>query len=290
MSAQLVETDAYIGFRDWLEQECGICIAENKLYLLETRLMVLMAQQHCDTFEAFYRQLRFAADANLKRQIIDAMTTNETYWFRDEAPFKVLEEVIFPALAKQQQMGEKRAIRIWSAACSTGQEPYSIAMVASEYARKTNNPQFLNGLEIVATDISPSAIQLAQMATYDFLAMSRGLPETYKTSYFEPHGHVFKLNDTIKRMVTFKTFNLQHAFAGLGRFDMVLMRNVAIYFSLAFKQDLILRLANTLNPPGYFMMGSTETLCGFEHPFERLTHGRGIYYQLSGAVQNQGGL
>jgi chemotaxis protein methyltransferase CheR len=208
------------------------------------------------------------------------MTTNETFWFRDAKPWALMRETILPQLVEAARAKPGSKIRIWSAACSTGQEPYSIAMVIDDVLQSGRYPGVrLEQFEIMATDISPSVLFLANSGRYNQLAMSRGLPENYKAKYFTQQGKIWVVNPSLKSRITFKKFNLQDHPSTLGKFDFVLCRNVAIYFTDQFKRELFRRIHGVLNLPGFFLLGSSESLVGYSTDFE-MKEGQGaIYYK-----------
>jgi chemotaxis protein methyltransferase CheR len=265
--------------RDYIEERCGIALGEEKAYLIETRLTKLMALSGCDDFTQFHRLIKSSNDAALHDKIIDAMTTNETLWFRDTHPFVILREKILPALVLELRAGRKQKVRIWSAASSTGQEAYSIAMTIHEYCRATPGirpEQF----EIVGTDISSSALFLAKNARYDAIAIKRGLSDELRDRYFHTDGRIWVVNDPVKNLATFQKFNLQDSPSALGRFDIIFLRYVAIYFSLTFKQALFKNLARAANRPGHLIIGAVESLRGVNDEFEMKSHGGGYYYTI----------
>lgn len=265
--------------RDYIEERCGIALGEDKAYLIETRLTKLMALNGCDDFTQFHRLIKSSNNPDLHDKIVDAMTTNETLWFRDTHPFVILREKILPALAGELRAGKKQRARIWSAASSTGQEAYSIAMTIQEFCRVTPGirpEQF----EIVGTDISSSALFLAKNARYDAIAIKRGLSDELRERYFHADGRVWVLNDAVKNMATFQKFNLQGSPAALGRFDVIFLRYVAIYFSMSFKQSLFKNLALAANRPGYLLIGAVESLRGVNEEFETKSSGGGYYYTI----------
>jgi chemotaxis protein methyltransferase CheR len=272
-----ISTQAFALLRDFIEAECGIALGPEKAYLVETRLSKIVAKHGCDSFEAFYQLVKREQIPGLREEIIDAMTTNETLWFRDGHPFTILDEVILPALAQNLRANPANKARIWSAASSTGQEAYSIAMTIHEYCRR--NPGIRpDQFEIVGTDISSSAIFLAKAARYDGLAISRGMRDDLKNRYFTQEGPVWCLRDEVKRMVTFSKFNLQNPPGSLGRFDCVFLRYVAIYFSESFKRRLLHNVARATNAPGYLMVGAVESLRGVSDIHEPRSHAGGFYY------------
>lgn len=268
--------------RDYIEQQCGIALTSDKAYLIETRLAGLLAETGCADFGSFYRLASSGSQPGLKEKIVDAMTTNETLWFRDGHPFRILREKLLPELGEHLKTNRRFRIRIWSAASSTGQEPYSIAMEILEYCRR--NPALNPDLfEILATDISPSALFLAKTARYDNTAIGRGLPEELKARYFTQAGQVWSLNEQVKKMVTLRKFNLQDPIAPLGRFDIVFCRYVTIYFADAFKRRIYDGLAQVLAPEGYLIISAVENLGHMTEVFWNHSHAGGTYYQCKGS-------
>ena len=265
--------------REYIMKYCGISINEDKTYLLETRLTALMAENGCSNFRQFHTKALADANGKLREKIIDAMTTNETLWFRDNSPFVVLEDVLLAEYFRQIKNGVKSKIKIWCAASSTGQEPYSIAMTIHEYARV--NPGFSpDKFEIIATDISPTVLYMAMAARYDSFAMTRGLSDTIRDRYFTKDGNVWALNSDVKKMVTFKKLNLQDNFSLIGKPDIVFCRNVLIYFSDEFKKDILKRMASMLRPGGYLFLGASESMMNYSAEYEMLRHTRGLYYRV----------
>lgn len=264
--------------RDLIEKLSGICLGDEKVYLIETRLAGLLAECGCEDYGSFYRLVANDPSSRIRDKIVDAMTTNETLWFRDNHPFAILREKLLPALGEGLAVGNRFRIRIWSGACSTGQEPYSIAMTIHEHCRA--NPSLRpDQFEILATDISPSALLLAKAGRYDQAAIARGLAEPMRDRYFHRDGNVWVVNDEVKRLVTFRKFNLQDPMEPLGHFDVVFMRYVAIYFADAFKQLIFKGVARLLAPEGHLVISAVESLRGISEDFRQLSHGGGSYYQ-----------
>ncbi|MGE0201121.1 MAG: protein-glutamate O-methyltransferase CheR [Candidatus Melainabacteria bacterium] len=267
-------------FRDLIEKECGISVHNDKMYLIETRLMKLVLENGCENFGEFYHKAKH--DNPLKDKIVDAMTTNETLWFRDNTPYIALKEYLFPMMVEQMKSGQRSELNIWSAACSTGQEPYSIAMLAHEYARQTGNKELISGrMNIFATDISPSALMIAKIGRYDPLSMSRGMTEELRGRYFEEQNKVAVIKPEIKNMVKFQQMNLLKPFENIGRYDVVLLRNVAIYFSEEFKINLFKRITQVMKPNGYLFLGASETLFAYSQDFKNVEFANARFYQLN---------
>ena len=266
--------------RDLIEKWCGIALGDEKAYLIETRLAGLLAENGCADFGSFYRLVAHDPNPQLRDKIVDAMTTNETLWFRDTHPFLILREKLLPKLAEDLLSGNRFRIRIWSGASSTGQEAYSIAMSIHEFCNA--NPGVRpDQFEILATDISPSALMLAKLGRYDNAAVSRGLPENLRTRYFRQDGNVWVAGDDLKRLVTLRKFNLQDSMEPLGRFDIVFMRYVTIYFSEPFKQQIYKGVARLLAPEGNLIISAVESLRGISEDFTQQSHAGGSYYRCS---------
>ena len=264
--------DEYKNFQSFLEKACGIVLGDNKHYLVSSRLSRLMRDNHVATLQDLVNQLERPASSKLKTQVIEAMTTNETLWFRDTYPFEVLSKTIFQEFREQN----KNSVRIWSAACSSGQEPYSISMTADEYA--THNPGFR--VDVTATDISQAIINEAREAKYDALALARGLSEERKRRYFSAIGDQWQVNSNIRSRVTFREGNLLQSYTMLGKFDIIFCRNVLIYFSAESKKDILKRMAAALNPRGFLMLGASESIQQYSTDFEMVRASTGVVYRL----------
>lgn len=255
--------------KGFVEKNCGIHLDPGKEYLIETRLTDIAIDQGCSTFYEFYQKALGDTTGKLRNRIVDAMTTNETYFFRDDNLWNYLREVAAPELIRKAALGP---VRIWSAASSTGQEAYSLAMLLDETARAKGTPNAVRNVEIVGTDISSAALFLAISGRYDSLAIRRGLSDERRTRYFREDGSVWVLSDEIKSRAKFRRFNLMDSLASLGQFDLVLCRYVAIYFQEDFKKDLFQRIAGTLKPGNPLLLGATETLRGLSEEFEIQIH------------------
>lgn len=263
----------------FIEKECGIQVGENKKYLIETRLSRILFDLKMTSFTELVNKLKFAPPKELVTKIVDAMTTNETLWFRDSHPWIVFRDIILPRMATE--VPQSRKIRIWSAACSTGQEPYTISMLIKEQHRKGILKAAPERFEIVATDISPSALFLAMSGRYDNISMKRGFVDEwleYRTRYFKDNERFTEINPELKKIIKFKRFNLLDPFFELGTFDFVLLRNVAIYFSKEFKIELFAKINKSLNTGGMLMLGSSETLLPEIPGFKPSMHNRTTVY------------
>ena len=240
-----VSPEGYLKFRQFLEKQCGIVLGENKQYLVRSRLASLLYKYSYSSADELINVVVRGHDRGLLQSVIDAMTTNETLWFRDNYPFDLLVKDLLPDLAKTN-----RNIKIWSAACSSGQEPYSIAMAILEFQRQ--RPGILRGgVDIVATDLSSEMLSKCELGVYDELSLARGLSPQRRQTFFQQHemGRM-QIKPEVRRMVTFKSFNLLSSYAALGRFDIVFCRNVLIYFSADVKQRILQQIAGQLQPKG----------------------------------------
>jgi len=257
----------------------GIYLDESKKYLLETRLNTIAEECGCSSYQDFYSKAKTDASKLIERKIIDAISTNETLFFRDTGPFQLLQHKIFPELIDARASKSaliKTNLKIWSAASSTGQELYSVAIVLQELLGDLSK----YSIKLLGTDISDAAIAQASSGKYNKFEIERGLARDKLTRYFNSLGQTWKINDQIRAMVNFRKFNLMAPFTGLGKFDIVLCRNVAIYFTLEDRKKLFNKIADVLEPDGYLIIGSTESLTGICPRFIPKRHLRSIFYQL----------
>ena len=272
-SSGSISPQGYDRFRKYLEKESGISLSDNKQYLVASRLGKLLEREKFTKIEELVAALeRSGRVSKLREEVINAMTTNETLWFRDSHPFKILKGLILPQM-------DKRPVRIWSAASSTGQEPYSISMILEEY--KQLKPGALKpGEKIIATDICTNILQHAKQAEYDSLAIARGLSPDNQNRYFEKlSDSVWKVKPHISSRVEFKHLNLIDSFTTLGKFDVIFCRNVLIYFTAETKLDILKRMHASLNPGGYLFLGGSEALSGLSSMFDIVQCHPGIVYK-----------
>lgn len=275
----MISPEEFLLIRDYIEKHCGIHLTNDKVYLVETRLTTLMIEQGCKSFGELYNKAVTDKTYSLRDKIIEAITTNETFWFRDLHPFGILNEVLFNKFAEEIVSGNRTKIKVWCCACSTGQEPYSIAMTFLDLLRK--NPSLsAEHIEIVATDISSTVLFLGKLGRYDSLAITRGLAEDFKERYFEKGEKVWTIKDKVKQMVTFRKLNLQENFSLIGRQDIIFCRNILIYFSIDFKQNILKRIATLLRPDGYLFLGASESIIMYTDEYEMMRHAMGLYYQV----------
>lgn len=264
-------------FRTFLEKTCGILLGSNKQYLVSSRLNKLMEQNGIKTLSELVQKIQNAPRSGLREQVVDAMTTNETLWFRDTYPFEVLKSRILPELIKANP---NQPLRIWSAASSSGQEPFSISMAIDEFER-TNLGQLKAGARIVATDLSTAMLAACRAGEYDSLAMGRGLSQERLTRFFDPKGPGrWVVKPAIRNRVEFRALNLLDSYASLGKFDIVFCRNVLIYFSADVKKDILTRIHATLKPGGYLFLGASEALNGLPDLYQMVQCNPGIIYKV----------
>lgn len=274
MVADAITSQDYQAFRAFLEDASGILLGDNKQYLVTSRLTRLIAENDIESFSVLMQRLK--KDRTLRQRIMDAMTTNETSWFRDSYPFDILKEKLLPELAKRQP----RQVRIWSAACSTGQEPYSLSMVTQEYLMSKPGSLSADAMQILGTDISPTVLESARSACYEGVAVSRGLSAERRARFFRESNSGWTINEDIKKRVTFREMNLMQSYAILGKFDIIYCRNVLIYFSTELKCDILARMAKCLNPGGYLVLGGSESISNYSEGFDLVRWRNGVIYQL----------
>lgn len=274
MSSEINQED-YRAFKEFLQDASGILLGDNKQYLVKSRLRRIMADNRFSSLGELVQRLRQNPRSALRETVIDAMTTNETLWFRDTHPFRILEEQLLPEMAAENS---SQPIRIWSAACSTGQEPYSLAIVIDEYRRR-NPGRLRRPIEIIATDVSKPVVDAAREGTYELLALGRGLSADRQKQYFtQLASGSWQVKKEIRDMVTFREHNLLERF-NFGRFDIVLCRNVLIYFSSDLKQDILVRTHGVLKKGGYLILGASESFNGLNPYYEMIQCRPGIIYR-----------
>lgn len=265
-------------FRQFLKEACGIALGDNKQYLVSNRLRRLMDEHGLTSFSELVRSIRNGGNRRLRDQVIDAMTTNETFWFRDVYPFDQLFKHLLPSLMSP----DKRmfgSVRIWCAACSSGQEPYSISMIVEEYKRQ-NMGALSRPVQIVATDLSNTVLEQARIGSYDRLSILRGLSPERLERFFDPvPNNTWQIKPFIKERVEFRPINLLDSYSGLGRFDIIFCRNVLIYFDADLKRAVLQKLHASLKPGGILFLGSSEGLASATDLFEMVRCDPGILYK-----------
>lgn len=256
--------------RDYLKKSSGLVITEDKIYLLESRLMPVAKQFNLPDLSALARAVSMGADRALLNQVMEAMTTNETSFMRDVKPFDRFKKIMLPYLLEEKKLTKQ--LRIWCAACSSGQEPYTLAMLLKEEAAKLAGWQ----IDIVATDISTEILDRAKAGTYTQFEVQRGLPIQFLVKYFTQNGDKWQIKPELQQMIQFKPGNLLENFTGLGKFDIIFCRNVLIYFDAPTKGEILGRMQTVLNKPGYLVLGGAETVIGITDKLKPLPSHSGV--------------
>lgn len=267
----MISTSDYAFFRTFLKARSGLALPDDKHYLLESRLAPIAREMGIGSLSQLADRLRQPADDAAKHAVVEAMTTNESLFFRDKLPFDAFLEVALPKLHAARPPG--RDIRIWCAAASTGQEPYSIAMLAAEHAAKIPGRR----LEIIATDISKEALNRAEEGVYTQFEVQRGLPAYYLVKHFAKEGDNWRISEQMRRAVKFRQFNLLESPVGLGTFDVIFCRNVLIYFDLATKVAVFDRLETVVARDGFLVLGGAESVLGITERFKPSPDHRALY-------------
>ena len=264
-------------FQSLLKQRSGLVMTPDKAYLLESRLMPVARKWQLKGLEDLATACRSRRDERLLRDITEAMTTNESSFFRDNKPFDQFRKTVLPRL--REARASSRKIRIWSAACSSGQEAYSLAMILKEEAALWRGWS----IEIVGTDISTDILARAKSGTYTQFEVQRGLPVTMLVKYFVQTGDKWQLKPDIRNMVTYRDYNLLHDLSPLGKFDIVFCRNVLIYFDQPTKALVLDKIAKLLPDDGVLFLGGAETVLGVTDKFRPVDGQRGLYHPTRGA-------
>jgi len=253
-------------------RETAIELNQDKAYLINSRLSDVARQVGAAGADEVVQALRTAPTEQLRQRVISALTTNETLFFRDHYPFETLRDHVFPELLEKNR--DSRRLRIWSAACSSGQEPYTLAMLAVDLL--TQYPEYQ--VEIVATDVDRQILERAQEGKYKRHEIGRGLPARYMARFFERSGATWQVDSKLSRLVRFEHQNLAGPWPKREAFDLVLMRNVLIYFGRDTKQDILVRAAQQLSEGGLLMLGAGETVLGYEVELQRIGFGPTSFY------------
>jgi len=269
----MIAPEDYAFISDLLKRHSGLALGPGKEYLLESRLVPVAVTYGHPTLAAFFAALRKSPPRQLVKTVCDAMTTGETLFFRDGKPFQALEQEILPAAAERAR-AQGRPVRIWCAASSTGQEPYSIAMIAAQMESRLAGTT----VEITATDYSAQALTRARTAVYNQFEVQRGLPVQLLVKYFRPVREGFELIPEIRRRVAFHEINLLDPYPSHWQFDIIFCRNVLIYFDVQTKRDVIDRMARVLVRGGSLFLGGTESTLGITESVVRVpNHPSGVF-------------
>jgi len=253
-----------------LKERSGLIITPDKAYLLESRLMPLARQRNLKGLEEIVAKMR-GRDEQLARDVTEAMTTNESFFFRDTKPFDQFRDVVLPQVMTAR--AAKKSIRIWSAACSSGQEAYTLSMLLKEASAKLTGWR----IEIQATDISLEMLEKAKAGLYSQFEVQRGLPIQMLVKYFQKKDESWQIDSGLRAMVQFREFNLLHDLRGLGQFDIVFCRNVLIYFDQPTKTRVLEAISKQMPDDGILYLGGAETVLGISDRFKPMPNQRGIY-------------
>jgi chemotaxis protein methyltransferase CheR len=254
-----------------LKERSSLVLTRDKAYLLESRLLPVARKRNMKSLDDLITALRGRPDGELVRDVVEAMTTNESFFFRDIKPFDQFKNFVLPQLLKSR--AQRKSVRIWSAACSSGQEPYSLAMLLSE--EKAKMPGWTT--EIIATDLSTEILEKAQAGTYSQFEVQRGLPIQLLVKYFKQQGERWQIDPAIRAMVKYRCLNLLDDFTAMGTFDVVFCRNVLIYFDQPTKTTVLERMSRMIPADGFLYLGGAETVIGISDKFQSLAEQRGIY-------------
>ncbi|MBL4893581.1 MAG: protein-glutamate O-methyltransferase CheR [Emcibacter sp.] len=262
-----------------LKERSGLVLSEDKVYLLESRLTPIARKKGMETLDDLINEIRLRRKEDLLSEITDAMTTNESFFFRDNTPFDLFREDVLPGLI--QSRATSKRLRIWCAAASTGQEPYSLAIILSEMEAKMPGWK----VEIVGTDLSQQVLDKAKAGIYSQFEVQRGLPIKLLMKYFTQAGEMWQISEKIRKMVTYRPFNLLDSFSGLGTFDVIFCRNVLIYFHQETKAQVLDRLRGQMPADGTLFLGAAETVLGLTDKFKPVQGKRGMYTTADYAEQ-----
>ncbi|MEM6382029.1 MAG: protein-glutamate O-methyltransferase CheR [Pseudomonadota bacterium] len=261
----------YDFLRTFLKERSGLVLSNDKQYLIESRLLPIAKEFSLDGIGELVAKLRSPLGRSIGEKVVDAMTTNESFFFRDKTPFDHFEKHMLPSLMDARK--SERKIRIWCAAASTGQEPYSLGMILKELGLKVSAFRF----EIIGTDISREVLDRARKGTYSQFEVQRGLPIQLLLNHFTQNGEQWEISSAIRQMVQLRQLNLLDSFVALGKFDIVFIRNVLIYFDQETKIDILQRIAKQMAPDGFMVLGAAETVVGLTDAFQSVPGARGLY-------------
>lgn len=270
-----MENSDFEFYKELLLLQSGLSIGPDRIYLLESRLTPLAHELGYDRLDGLTASLKRNPTQNFVKRVVEAMTTNETSFFRDNKPFQLLQQKLIPILLERNSSG--KSIRVWSAACSSGQEAYSLAMLFKE------TPALANWqIEIIGTDYSEPIVNQAKQGIYNQFEIQRGLNIQYMLKYFIQVGSNWQINDTIRKMVSFKVGNLLQPTNGMGQFDLIFCRNVLIYFNSETKEAVLARLANNLKPQSWLVVGGSESLLNVKHSYKSVADMPGYFTNSTG--------
>jgi chemotaxis protein methyltransferase CheR len=261
----------YEYLRKLLKERSGLDLSADKQYLVESRLVPLARKSNLPGIPELVQRMRGGGAEPLTSEVVEAMTTNETFFFRDKVPFDHFRDTIMPEVLKAR--AGRKSVRIWCAAGSTGQEPYSLAMCLKDMGAPLAGWR----VEIIATDLSPEVLEKSRAGIYSQFEVQRGLPIQMLVKYFKQTGEFWQINADIRAMVQHRQLNLLHDFSQLGSFDVIFCRNVLIYFDQETKINIFGRLAKATEPDGFLVLGAAETVVGLTDVFKPYPDRRGLY-------------
>ncbi len=266
-----IKTQDFEYLQSFLKTSSGLVVKPEKEYLLKSRLEPLARAQGLDSIGELVASMKRSGANGLKETVTDAMTTNESLFFRDKTPFEHLDNIMLPYLLDARR--SRRRLKIWCAAASTGQEPYSIAMSLKEQGTKVAGWRF----DILGTDISKRVLDKASAARYTQFEVQRGLPIKLLLKYFTQQGENWVLNEDVRKMVIYKEGNLLESFSNIGKFDIIFCRNVLIYFDLETKRQVLEKIAMQMEKDSFLLLGAAETVMGICEKLQPVKGARGLF-------------
>lgn len=268
-----INQHSYTNFAKFLHQKLGIVLGDKRQYLVKSRLSPVARAHNYTDLNTFLNDVVNMRSRVISDQCLELMTTNETYWFRDDYPFKLLTNHVLPSMADNHTQ-----LKIWSSACSSGQEVYSICMCVSEFMQ-ANPGAFKMGFKVVGTDYSKNMVMHSRDGVYNLMALNRGLPPELKSKYFDlvDDKHM-QVNSKLRAMTEFRQLNLLDNYSSLGHFDIVFCRNVLIYFNGNEKTNILKKIAACIKPGGGLFLGAAESISGVEHLYKMQSIDNGLYY------------
>ncbi len=269
-----VSTTDFEYLRQLVHDHSAVVLSADKTYLADLYLQPIAESAGFTSITDLVTYLRTVPFNSLHLQTIEALVTNETSFFRDTHPFEALKQYVLPELIKKRAI--ERSLNIWCAACSNGQEPYSIAILIHEYF-----PMLANwSIKLIASDFSTKVLARAREGHYNKLEINRGLPKSLRDKYFQKLDSGWQIKDEIRQMIDFREFNLVQSWSSLPEFDVIFLRNVLIYFDIATKKALLKKVKQQLRPDSYLFLGSGETTINLDESFERVSFNKAICYRL----------
>jgi len=269
--SQELSAENYAFLQQYIHQESGIALGADKQYLVKSRLVTVLRNERLGSLDDLCGRLRKGPPEALRRKVVESMTTHETLFFRDPAVYDMLRNDLLPALIRERRLTQ--CLRVWCAACSSGQEPYSLAMMLLELGCAAWN------IHLLATDLSTQILDRAAAGRYLQIEVNRGLPASMLIKYFQRDGLDWQVKDEVRRMVRFTPLDLRRNLLGLGPFDLVLCRNVLIYFDMETRKKILAGIRGTLLPGGCLLLGASETTWNIDDAFQRETIRNSIVYR-----------